>query len=127
MTYELIDLQRLMDVLEKYGADKEDPGTHARKAIEQLKELCRFKINQKVFVRRNNDPEVYPGVVVAYFQHEPGFIVGPGDDRNNLPKDSTMLAFKQEHIYDREEIPEGCTPSKWETLVEKNKRKGGAK
>jgi hypothetical protein len=127
--YELINLGRIIEVLEGYGADKDAEESPARKAIDQLKRLCAFKVGQKVFVRSmfSDETEVYPGIVVAYLQHEPMFVVGPGDDRDKLPEDAKMLAFKQGYVYDRGEPPEGVTLAKWEVLLEKKEQRKAVK
>lgn len=128
-SFELIDLGRLIEVLEKYGADTEVQDSPAKKAIDQLRELCPFKINQKVFVhdRMLKDNELATGVVVAYCQHPPTFIVGPGDDRANLPKDCRMKAYRIEELLERGELPEDCKTVDWQAVLSDGIKKGGAK
>lgn len=113
-TCELIDLERLIRVLQEYGADKAQSGTDAKEAIKQLQRLCKYRIGEKVFVKEEARYNTWSeGVVVAYMLHAPHFVVGKGDDRDNLPEDASLFGFHPKDLRPRENLPEGGKIVEW--------------
>ena len=124
---ELIDLNRLLLVLEEYGAAKAQEGSEASKAYEQLKRACTFRLGEKVFMRRDKDANEWAkGVVVAYMVHPPHFIIGAGDDRNKLPKRKKLLAVNEEWLAPRGPLPQDGKLVAWDEPISSGEGRGAS-
>ena len=112
---ELIDLQRLIDVLSAYGASEAAEDTPARKAYDQLTRCCSFRLGEKVLLQ-SGDASANTwsrGVVVAYMLHQACYVVGPGDIREPLPKNAKLWGVGAEKLAPRNAMPEGGKIVAW--------------
>ncbi len=100
----LIDLPRLVRVLEVYGAAAADLQSEERQALEELHDACQYRPGELVRMRnkraeQEEGPEVWEeGVVVALMQAEPFYIVGPGDDRQAKFEEGTLFAYPPSRV-----------------------------
>ena len=122
---ELIDLARLIDVLTVYGADKAAEDSPARKALDQLKRGCVFRLNDKVLIRNGDETttEWSKGVIVCYMLHEACFVVGPGNNRDKLPKHAQLAGVGARYLVPRDALPEGGKIVPWKVTEKKPKEK----
>lgn len=76
-------------------------GLDTDKAIAHLDELIEYKPGDLVEYQ-SKDGMWVDGVVVAWMVHQPSYICGKGDDRENVPDD--LLACSSEYVRPRREV-----------------------
>lgn len=114
MNQELISLTRLIRVLEASRQPKAEDRKDAEEALEQLRRLCRYEIGEKILAKKDARRNTWcKGVVVAYMLHPPHFVVGKGDDRDELPKNAPLFGMDAKDIRPRDGKPEGGKIVKW--------------
>lgn len=101
MEHELLSLDRLLRVLRGYNAHAAPKGADSREAYDQLRRLMRYKVGQKIQYRVGKDDSWHDGVVVSYMQHPPQFVCGPGESRNDRPKDGALWGLCERDVRPR--------------------------
>jgi hypothetical protein len=111
---ELIDLTRLMKVLDDYGADEAELGSEPREALEQLRRLCPYLPGAKILLKKSARYNTWgKGVVIAFMLCKPKFVVGPGDDRVGDFEGKPLFAVDAKDLRPRNKPDKGSKIQPW--------------